>query len=334
MIINNIKNKLFNGLDLSTEEASQIFNMIMNGEVSEIDTTAILIALKIKVETKNEILGATKIMRDKSLKITAPDNCIDTCGTGGDMKGTLNISTAAAIVAASAGAYVAKHGNRSISSKSGSADMLEKLGLKITSNIKELETSLINNNFCFLFAQFHHSAMKHVINIRKNLNTRTIFNLLGPLTNPASAKKQLLGVFEKKWVNIHCEVLKDLGSLNAMVVHGLDGMDEISLSAPTFIAELKNGKINNYTFNPNEYGYQFIDHVEINGQDPDYNAKAFLEMIEGRNKSFQKIVELNAGAAIYLSGSVKNLKEGFEMANQVIVSGQSKEFFNKLVKIQ
>ena len=169
MTINEIKKKLFNGLDLNIEETSNIFNKIMNGELSEIDTSAILIALKIKGETKNEILGATKIMRKKSLKISAPDNCIDTCGTGGDMKGTLNISTAAAIVAASAGACVAKHGNRAISSKSGSADMLEKLGLKLTSDIKELESSLKNKNFCFLFAQYHHEAMKHVINIRKQL---------------------------------------------------------------------------------------------------------------------------------------------------------------------
>ena len=211
MTINEIKKKLFNGLDLSIEETSNVFNKIMNGEVSEIDTSAILIALKIKGETKNEILGATKIMRKKSLKISASDNCIDTCGTGGDMKGTLNISTASALVAASAGACVAKHGNRAISSKSGSADMLEKLGLKLTSDIKELESSLKNKNFCFLFAQYHHEAMKHVINIRKQLETRTIFNLLGPLTNPASAKNQLLGVFDKKWLKIHCEALKELG---------------------------------------------------------------------------------------------------------------------------
>ena len=282
--------------------------MIMSGKVNEIDTTAILIALKIKGETKNEILGATKIMREKSLKIESPDNSIDTCGTGGDMKGTLNISTASALIAASAGAIVAKHGNRSISSKSGSADILEKLGFKLNSNKKELEASLKKNNFCFLFAQFHHSAMKHVINIRKQLGTRTIFNLLGPLTNPASTKKHLLGVFEKKWVNIHCEVLKDLGSKNAMVVHGKDGLDEISLSAPTIVSELKNGKIIEYILNPNEYGYSFIDNQDLKGKDPDYNAKIFLDLLEGPNNSFQKIVELNAGATIYLAGLDKRFK--------------------------
>ena len=334
MLIKDIKNKLFSGLDLTVEETALTFNYIMSGKVSDIDTTAILIALKIKQETKNEILGATKIMREKSLKISAPNNCIDTCGTGGDMKGTLNISTAAAIVAASAGICVAKHGNRSISSKSGSADILEKLGLKITSDIQELEESLKNNNFCFLFAQYHHEAMKHVINIRKNLETRTIFNLLGPLTNPASTKRQLLGVFDKKWTNIHCEVLKDLGSTNVMVVHGIDGLDEISLSAPTLISELKNDKITNYTFDPKEYGYNYIDIEDIKGGDSDYNANAFLNILNNPNNSFQKIVELNAGAALYLAGKTNNLKDGFDLAKHTINSKKSKNYFENLLKNQ
>ena len=332
MLIKGIKNKLFSGLNLTVEETALTFNSIMSGKVSEIDTTAILIALKIKQETKDEILGATKIMREKSLKISAPENCIDTCGTGGDMKGTLNISTAAAIVAASAGIYVAKHGNRSISSKSGSADILEKLGLKLTSNINELENSLKYKNFCFLFAQYHHEAMKHVINVRKNLETRTIFNLLGPLTNPASTKKQLLGVFDKKWTNIHCEVLKDLGSTNAMVVHGTDGLDEISLSAPTLVSELKNEKITNYTFDPKDYGYNYINIEDIKGGDSDYNANAFLTILDNPNNSFQKIVELNAGAAIYIAGITNSLKDSFLKAHQLIKTGQTREYFRNLVK--
>ncbi len=202
-----IKNKLFSKINLSSEESSYVFNLIMSGNMEEIDIVSILISLKLKSESKEEILGAAKIMREKSLKISSPQNSIDTCGTGGDMIGTLNISTCSAIVAASAGATVAKHGNRSISSKSGSADILEKLGIKISSDKRILENSLIKHNFCFLFAQFHHTAMKHVINVRKKLSTKTIFNLLGPLTNPASAKKQLLGVFDKRLVRIHCEVL-------------------------------------------------------------------------------------------------------------------------------
>ena len=218
MNLNLIKEKIFNSKNISSEESTFIFNLIMNGEISEIEAAGILIGLKIKTESKNEILGAAKTMREKSLQISSPLNTIDTCGTGGDMSGSLNISTSAAIVAASAGAKVAKHGNRSISSKSGSADMLEKIGYKISADKNYLENSLLKHNFCFLFAQYHHSAMKHVINIRKLLGTRTIFNLLGPLTNPANTKKQLIGVFDRKWVKIHCEVLKDLGSNHALVV--------------------------------------------------------------------------------------------------------------------
>jgi len=306
----------------------------MNGEVQDVDIASILIALKIKNESKDEILGATKILREKSIKISSPVNAIDTCGTGGDMSGTLNISTSAALIAASAGAIVAKHGNRSISSKSGSADMLEKLGIKISSKKDVLEKSLIQNNFCFLFAQYHHTAMKHVINVRKQLGTRTIFNLLGPLTNPASTKKQLLGVFDKKWVRIHCEVLNELGSTHAMIVHGTDGLDEISLTAPTYISELKNNKIYDYIFDPKEYGYDYININDILGKDAQYNANEFIKLIDAPNNSFQKIVEINAGAALYLSGIVKNLKDGFSLAKKTIISKKSKNYYKNILKNQ
>ena len=247
-----ILNKILEQQNLNIEESMYIFNKIMSGELDDIKITSILIGLKLKGETKEEIIGAAKVMREKSLKINSPKNTIDTCGTGGDMKDTLNISTSAAIVAASAGVTIAKHGNRSVSSKSGSADMLEKLSYKILDNPNEIEKSLKKNNFCFLFAQYHHSAMKHVGNVRKLLGTRTIFNLLGPLTNPANANKQLLGVYDKKWVKMHCEVLKELGSKHALVVHGNDGLDEISLSGVTHISELKNEKIIQYIFDPKD----------------------------------------------------------------------------------
>ena len=334
MKLSEIKNKLFDKINLSTDEAYYLFNLIMSGEVAEIDTASILIALKIKSESKEEILGATKIMREKSTKISSPKNTIDTCGTGGDMSGTLNISTSAALIAASAGAIVAKHGNRSISSKSGSADMLEKLGIKILSEKNELEKSLNDHNFCFLFAQYHHAAMKHVVNIRKQLGTRTIFNLLGPLTNPASTKRQLLGVFDKKWVRVHCEVLKELGSTHAMVVHGDDGLDEISLCSPTYISELKEGQITDYIFDPKDYGYNYININDILGSNAEYNAKTFIEMIEAPNNSFQKIVELNAGAALYLSGLTKNLKDGFNLAKKTINEKKSKTYFTNLLNNQ
>ena len=328
---NSILNKIYNKENLTTKESAFIFNKIMDGELDDIQITSTLISLKMKSESKDEIIGAAQVMRDKSLKINSPKNTIDTCGTGGDMKNTLNISTSAAIVAASAGVKIAKHGNRSVSSKSGSADMLEKLGYKISSNVEELENSLLNKNFCFLFAQNHHSAMKNVINVRKHLGTRTIFNLLGPLTNPANAKKQLLGVYSKGLVNLHCNCLKELGSERALVVHGLDGLDEISLSDKTYINELKNNKILEYVFNPVDYGYDLIDIKEIKGGDPNYNANCFKKMINGNYKSFQNIVEINAGVVIYLSDLAKDLKEGFNLANKVIEEGTTKNYVNSLI---
>ena len=331
MEIKKIKEKIFESIDLSCEETEFTFELIMTGKLSVIDISAILIALKLKTESFNEILGAAKIMRSKSFKIKSDNYTVDTCGTGGDMKGTLNISTSAAIVAASAGVKIAKHGNRSISSNSGSADMLEKLGYKITNNKKILEANLINKKFCFLFAQYHHEAMKHVIGVRKSLGTRTIFNLLGPLTNPAGSKRQLLGVFDEKWVDIHCNVLKELGSKRAMVVHGHDGLDEISLSGLTTISELKNNKITKYIFDPSKYGYEYINHSDILGGEPSYNSEKFLEMIDGKNLKFQNIVEINAGAAIYLSGMTDDLSEGFKIAKIVIENKTTKKFLEEII---
>ena len=330
MEIDNLKNKLFSQNDLTSDESMYLFESIMNGELSEIDISAILISLKVKGETKNEILGAVKIMRLKSMKIFSSDNTVDTCGTGGDMSDTLNISTAASLVAASCGIKIAKHGNKSVSSKSGSADMLEKIGYKFSDDPKTIENQLNKNNFCFMFAQYHHSAMKHVINVRKTLGTRTIFNLLGPLTNPANARNQLLGVYDKKWLITHCEVLKELGSNNVMVVHGEDGLDEITLSKNTYVCELKDKKIKNYILDPREIGYDYISLEEIKGGDPQYNAECFLKMIEGNFNQFQNIVELNAGAAIYLAGKCSNIKEGAIIANKTISEGKTKEFITKI----
>ena len=328
-----ILNKILEQQSLNIEESMYIFDKIMSGELDDIKITSILIGLKLKGETKEEIIGAAKVMRKKSLKINSPQNTVDTCGTGGDMKDTLNISTSAAIVAASAGIKIAKHGNRSVSSKCGSADMLEEMGFKITSDTNELENSLTNQNFCFLFAQNHHSAMKNVINVRKNLGTRTIFNLLGPLTNPANAKIQLLGVYSKELVSMHCNCLKELGSERALVVHGLDGLDEISLSDKTLINELKDNKINEFVFDPKDYGYDYIKIEEIKGGNPDFNSYAFLDMINGNNEPYQNIVAINAGAAIYLSGKAKNLKEGFKIAHKVLDEGITKDFVYSVTNV-
>ena len=331
MEIKKIKEKLFSLNHLTSDDSLFLFDEIMNGRLSEIDISAILILLKIKGETKEEILGAAKIMRSKSLKIHSSENTVDTCGTGGDMSDTLNISTAASLVAASCGVKIAKHGNKSVSSKSGSADMLEKIGYKFSDDTKILKEQLENNNFCFMFAQYHHSAMKHVIKVRQALGTRTIFNLLGPLTNPANAKNQILGVYDKKWLNTHCEVLKELGSKNVLVVHGLDGLDEISLSANTHICELKDNKIQNYIFDPREIGYDYISLDEIKGGNPKYNADSFNKMINGDFPQFQSIVEINAGAALYVAGKASNIKEGSIIAAKSIVEGKSKDFISKII---
>ena len=323
---NLIIDKILEKKDLSIQESIFIFNKIMSGDLDDIKITSILIGLKLKGETREEIIGAAKVMREKSLKINSPKNTVDTCGTGGDMKDTLNISTSAAIVAASAGIKIAKHGNKSVSSKCGSADILEEIGFRITSDTNELEESLMNKNFCFMFAQNHHSAMKNVINVRKNLGTRTIFNLLGPLTNPANAKIQLLGVYSQDLVSIHCSCLKELGSSRALVVHGLDGMDEISLSDKTFINELKDNEITEFLFDPKDYGYEYIKIEEIKGGSPEFNARSFTDMINGKNEPYQNIVAINAGATIYLSGKARDLKEGFALAHKVISEGITKDF--------
>ena len=318
--MNNLKtiiNRLYEKKDLSIDESIFVFNEIMSGKVSEILISSFLTALKIKGETFEEILGATKILRKKSIKINSPNNTVDTCGTGGDMIGTLNISTASALVASSVGVKVAKHGNRSVSSKSGSADVLEQLGIKIDLNINEIQKCLIDKNFCFMFAQIFHNAMKYVAPVRKTLETRTIFNLLGPLLNPADTKKQLLGVFDKKWIDIHVKVLKELGSEHVLVVHGLDGLDELSLSSNSYVAELKNNKIIEYFFNPQDIGYELFTVDKIKGGDAKYNAKEIIKMLHGDNNYFQQIVEINSGAVIYLSGIAQNIKEGAEIAKKI-----------------
>ena len=330
MKIKDIKNKLFSLKNLTTAESLFLFEEIMNGKLSEIDISAILTSLKIKGETKEEILGATKIMRSKSLKISSTKNTVDTCGTGGDMSNTLNISTAASLVAASCGVKITKHGNKSVSSKSGSADMLEHIGYKFLDKTEELESQLQNYNFCFMFAQYHHSAMRHVANVRKTLGTRTIFNLLGPLTNPANTKNQLLGVYDRKLLETHCETLKELGSKNVLVVHGFDGLDEITLTNNTYICELKNNEISNYTFDPRDIGYKYISLDNIKGGDPKYNADSFIKMINGNYKEFQKIVEINAGAVLYIANKASNIKEGSIIAKKFIEEGITKEYISKL----
>ena len=330
--IHTLIDKVYKKQSLTVDDSIYIFDQIMNGNISDILISSFLTALKLKGENIDEIYGAAISLRNKSKKIHSSDNTIDTAGTGGDKLGTLNISTAAALVSASAGVKIAKHGNRSVSSKSGSADVLEKMGIKIDFEIDKIEKILKEKNFCFMFAPLFHTAMKHVGPVRKELGTRTIFNLLGPLLNPANTKKQLLGVYDKELVSIHAQILKKLESEHILVVHGFDGLDEISLSTNSYVAELKDKKIKEYIFNPEEIGYSYINLDKIKGGDATFNAKEIMKMLNNENINFQKIVEINSGATIYLSGLAKNIKEGTIIAKKHIDEGKSKQYVNSLIE--
>ena len=324
---------IISGDSLSEVESENLFTEIMDGNLSNIQISSILTALSIKGENVSEIVGATKVLRKKSLSVSAPKNSIDTCGTGGDKLGTYNISTAVSFVVAGCGIPVAKHGNRKASSKSGTADVLEALNININCTPDNVSECLKSANIGFLFAQNHHSAMKNVAPVRSELGIRTIFNIIGPLSNPANAKKQLLGVFDRKWLVPLAESLKNLGSERAWIVHGTDGLDEISISGDTLICELKDYKITNFTLNPSDAGLKISPITEIKGGDPLYNAKAILNLLDGEKNAYRDIVLINAAAALMISGKVDNITDGVVIASESIDSGAAKNALNKLQKI-
>ena len=312
------------GNSLSEQEMMNAMTQIMGGKVSDIQLAAFLTALQVKGETVPEIVGAAKVMRDKAEKIKVnTSNIIDTCGTGGDGADTFNISTAVAFVVAGAGVTVAKHGNRAVSSKSGSADVLQCLGVNIDAPLRTIERCIEEVGIGFLFAPLMHKAMKHAVGVRKELGFRTIFNLLGPLTNPANANAQILGVFDSKWVNPLAEVLRDLGSQHAMVVHGFDGLDEITLTSETQISELKNGNVTNYSLNPKEFGYSHCSSEDLKGGVPERNAEIIRGILNGEKGFKTDIVLLNAGAAIYVGGKAESIEQGILIATKSISSGEA-----------
>ncbi|MAI07176.1 MAG: anthranilate phosphoribosyltransferase [Alphaproteobacteria bacterium TMED87] len=321
---------IISGDSLSEVQSENLFTEIMDGNLSNIQISSILTALSIKGENVSEIVGATKVLRRKSLSVSAPDNSIDTCGTGGDKLGTYNISTAVSFVIAGCGIPVAKHGNRKASSKSGTADVLEALNININCTPDNISDCLKNANIGFLFAQNHHSAMRNVAPVRSELGIRTIFNIIGPLSNPANAKKQLLGVFDEKWLVPLAESLRNLGSERAWIVHGTDGLDEISISGDTLICELKDNKITNFTLNPLDAGLKTSPITEIKGGDPLYNAKAILNLLDGEKNAYRNIVLINAAAALMISNKVDNITEGVVIASESIDSGAAKNALNKL----
>jgi len=324
---------LAEGKNLGQETMAKVMEEIMTGEATASQIAAFLMGLRIKGETVDEITAAAKVMRQKAAKINAPPDAIDTCGTGGDHSFTFNISTAAAFIAAGAGIPVAKHGNRAASSSCGSADVLAALGVNIQADAKTVENCIKESGIGFLFAPLLHSAMKHAITPRREMGIRTIFNLLGPLSNPAGTKKQLIGVYDQKWVRPLAEVLNNLGSQAALIVHGADGLDEITVTGPTFVAELKNGKVKEYQLEPGQFGLSRASLSDIKGGDPKINAELIKKIFSGRTGPTSDIVLLNAAAAVYVAGKAESIKAGIEIARQTIKSGKAMEKLENLIKL-
>ena len=325
--------KLAEGATLSESEAEAAFEVIMSGKATAAQTGAFLMALRLRGESVPELTGGARIMRAKALRVEAPLGAVDTCGTGGDGASTFNISTAVALVVAACGVPVAKHGNRAVSSKSGAADVLAALGVNLDAAPDVIARALRETNIGFLFAPKHHAAMKHVAPVRQELGQRTIFNLIGPLSNPAGAKNQLMGVFARRWVAPLAQTLANLGSERAWVVHGADGLDEITTTGPSFVAELKDGRVREFEVTPEEAGVKRAKPEELKGGDAAANAAALRTLLHGRGGAYRDIVSLNAGAALVIAGKAGDLKQGAEMALDGIMSGRAKKALEALVKI-
>ena len=318
--------------DLSAEEMSATMRLIMTGEATPAQVGGFLIGLRMKGETIDEIAAAAGVMRDLASKVEVDKNhLVDTCGTGGDASGRFNISTASAIVVAAAGGKVAKHGNRSISSKSGSADVLEAAGVNLEISPDQVAACVNEVGVGFMFAPLHHSAMKHAIGPRREMAVRTIFNVLGPLTNPAAAPNQVLGVFSKELVEPLAHVLKRLGSEHVLVVHAEDGMDEISVATATFVAELDNGEVSTYTIRPEDFGMARADLEQIRATDSAHSLQIIKSVFDNTDGPAKDIVCLNAGAAIYVAGVAGSLAEGVKKAQDTIASGAAAEKLEQLI---
>ncbi len=316
-------NKILQGSVLSEEEMQFVMSDIMQGGVDEAHIASLLTMLAERGEAVSEITGAARVMRKMASAINAPDEALDCCGTGGDGVGTYNISTAVALVSAACGVPVAKHGNRAASSKSGAADVLEALGVNLDLSPAQLETALQQFNFCFLMAPHHHKAMKHVMPVRKALGFRTIFNLLGPLANPAGTKFQLIGVFDKKWLRPMAEVLNNLGTTRAWIVHGHDGLDEITTTDKTDIAILDNGQITEQTISPKDFGLEIASIDDLKGGDAQTNADAMMGLLKGEPSAYRDIVLANTSAVLNINGKVSNMMDGVTMAAKAIDNGEA-----------
>src|SRR5471032_3252904 len=318
--LKSIIGKVATGATLSREEAASAFDRMMSGEATPSQMGGLLMALRVRGETVDEITGAVTTMRAKMLGVKAPPNAVDVVGTGGDASGSFNISTCAAFIVAGAGVPVAKHGNRALSSKSGAADVLGALGVKIDQTPEQVSRCIAEAGIGFMFAPAHHPAMKNVGPTRVELGTRTIFNLLGPLSNPASVKRQMIGTFSRQWVQPLAQVLKNLGAESAWVVHGSDGLDEITLAGPTFVAALENGNIRTFEVTPEEAGFARVGGDALRGGDADANAVALKSVLDGMPSPFRDVALLNAAAALIVAGRAGDLKEGVALGTKSLDS--------------
>lgn len=324
--------KVATGASLSRDEARAAFDDLLSGEVTPAQGGAFLMALRVRGEALDEIVGAVSAMRGRMLTVNAPENAVDIVGTGGDHSGSYNISTLASIIVAACGVPVAKHGNRAASSRSGTADVLSALGMKLGLDPASLERCLKDVGLCFMFAQTHHAAMRHVAPVRVELGTRTIFNLLGPLSNPAGVKRQLLGVFSGAWLEPLTQVLKELGSTKIWTVHGSDGLDEMTTSGPTFVAALENGIIRRFTVTPEEVGLPTARLEDLKGADPAYNAAQLRAVLEGARIPYRDVALLNAAAALVVADEAANLRDGLDRASRALDSGAAKATLDNLVR--
>ena len=331
--LKSIMQKVATGASLTEEEVKDAFETMMSGVATPVQMAAFLMALRVRGETIPEITGAARLLRERMVPVEAPPDAIDIVGTGGDGHNTFNVSTAAALVAAGAGVPVAKHGNRAVSSLSGASDVLAALGVKIDVPPLVISRSIAEAGVGFMWAPMHHTAMKHWAPARAELGIRTIFNLVGPLANPAGVKRQVVGVFNAAWTEPVAEVLKNLGSEHAWVVHGSDGLDEITTTGPTRVTELKDGEIHTVEVRPSDVGLPPATLEDLKGGDATVNAAKIRELLAGEEGAFRDIVVLNAGAALHVGGKSPSLKDGVARAQRAIDEGSASRALDKLVAV-
>ena len=323
--------KVATGASLSREEARDAFETMLSGGVTNAQAAAFLMALRVRGESTEEIAGAVSAMRARMLTVSAPADAIDIVGTGGDASGSYNVSTLASIITAACGVPVAKHGNRAASSRSGAADVLTALGVKVGLEPGGIERSIRDAGVGFMFAPAHHASMRHVAPVRTELGTRTIFNLVGPLSNPAGVKKQLVGAFSETWLQPMVEVLASLGSQSIWAVHGSDGLDEITTTGPTRVVALKDGKIESFSISPEDVGIARAKPEDLRGGEPEQNAKALQDVLDGQKSAFRDIAAFNAAAALVVAGKAATLGDGLAQAYQALDSGKAKGVLATLV---